>query len=59
MVIFLGGRVLISPNDKYLKIKSPSFQIADEKKSDVRSTYSVFIRLSCRRAALCKYIFYT
>lgn len=39
--------MLSSPNDKYLKIKSLSFQIADEKKSDVRSTYSVFIKPCC------------
>lgn len=49
MVLFLGGWALIARNDKYLKIKSLSFQIADEKKSDVPL---ILFLLSCSAAVL-------
>lgn len=49
MVLFLVARVLIAQNDKYLKEKSLSFQIADEKKSDVPL---ILFLLSCSAAAL-------
>lgn len=48
MVLFLVGRALIAQNDKYLE-KSLSFQIADEKKSDVPL---ILFLLSCSAVAL-------
>lgn len=48
-MIFLGGWALIAQNYKYLKIESLSFQIADEKKSDVPL---ILFLLSCSAAAL-------
>lgn len=46
---FWGGWALIAQNDKYLKIKTLSFQIADEKKSDVPL---ILFLLRCSAAAL-------
>lgn len=48
MLIFLAGWALIAQNYKYLKIESLSFQIADEKKSDVPL---ILFLLSCSAAA--------
>lgn len=48
MVIVLGGWALIAQNYKYLKMESLSFQIADEKKSDVPL---ILFLLSCSAAA--------
>lgn len=49
MVIVPGGRALIAQNDKYLKEKSLTFQIADEKKSDAPL---ILFLLSCSAAVL-------
>lgn len=48
MLIFLGGWALIAQNYKYLKTESLSFQIADEKQSDVPL---ILFLLSCSAAA--------